>query len=242
MQQPYYGQPPQAPSMGGMMPPQHQQMPPHRDHEAQPLLYQNQPSNAPNAANPYNSAYSAPPAMHDASRISGTQWVQQHVPFLNAQNKQAALIVFSCFLLAGFFALGASAFLSYWEINLYLANQDASCEQNIPLWLYISGITRAGITAMICIWLLQSFCRKDQILTNDGFNLGWLPACLLLPLLFYFVWHVLGSVWTYGIDRSSSPQCPAAVLDYTYYYLSVVWGVTGFALLCFGCIVVGARR
>src|SRR5689334_15431382 len=73
MQQPQYnyGQPP------SMMPSQNSQqsMPPHRDHEAQPLLYQNQPSQAP-PSHSYNNAY-APPPSADANRVSGTYTIQR---------------------------------------------------------------------------------------------------------------------------------------------------------------------
>ena len=54
-------------------------------------------------------------------------------------------------------------------------------------------------------------------------TLGAIMGCIAVPLtLFAVIWVIVGSAWTFGIDRSDH-TCPSAMYDFTFGYLICAW-------------------
>jgi len=132
-------------------------------------------------------------------------------------------VIILCVVLI-FFA--TALFLNYWSIHLYILHKTDPCEQNLAMWLYVSGVSGLLGLAMAFVRSIIVSIRpyiKDIMPPRTGLALNLVNQ---LNNFFGFVWLVYGSVLVYSIDRPVS-KCPADLLNFTFYFITFTWGVAG---------------
>jgi hypothetical protein len=144
-------------------------------------------------------------------------------------------------------------FVNIWMLHTwYVHKHDSpSCEYNLPLWLLVSGsvgIAGWGITLFGHIAREAIFSGADKekeenkgevstkakagviiMLVQVGFA--------VVMLLFDIMWTVLGSFWVYSINRSSH-VCAESMYKFTWWYVTIYWGLLGAALITC-CVLCG---
>jgi hypothetical protein len=127
--------------------------------------------------------------------------------------------------------VGLGAFL----ITMGIQYQDSQCNEDIALWLLITGIVSVVYVALgLCIGgLVGSESETMQAVT------GFSALVLCLNSLFGLAWFIVGNVWVFGTDSCTGPLdtncCDSTLYDIGFYYLIASYGIFGL-FCCIGCV------
>jgi len=113
--------------------------------------------------------------------------------------------------------------VSGFMVHIGVDNQGADCEENLDSFLLVDGVAGfVGVSILMTSKIIYECCGNR---CEDRCDRFCLQGCIRFVVLgFLFSWQILGSVRVYRINYSEDMICPTLMYNFTWYFLTILWG------------------